>query len=137
MASIVFLRLPGVAAVERQLGLHARGHLDDHEVEELPHLLDDTSRALFGITLTVTFYAALPPPVTARFSRAEWEANFDPLAGHGRDPNVHWRQFDLDLRCEKGSSLHCLEVFGRQLIVALNGLHPKAILAFAEQSKAA
>lgn len=137
MATIVFRQLPGIAAVERQLALHARGHLVEEDLEELPHLVDDTSRALFGITANDTFYAALPPPVAARFSRADWDSHFDALATHGRDPNVHWRLFDLDLRCEEGNALHCTEVFGRQLIVALNGLHPKAVLAFARQSEAA
>ena len=37
-----------------------------------------------------------------------------------------------DLCCEDGRSLHCLELFGRQLICALHGLHPLAVLAFAE-----
>jgi len=133
--AIVFRHLPGIAAVERQLGLHARGHLFEEDVEELPHLLDDTSQALFGITWNDTLYPALPAPVTARFSRAEWESHFDVLAT--RDPDAHWRAFDLDLRCEEGRPLHCIEVFGRQLVVALNSLHPGAVVAFAEQSQAA
>ena len=133
MAQIIFRDLPAVSLVERQLGLHARDRLLDDEVEELPILIDEASVELFGITRHDTFYAALPEPVRANFSRADWEQHFDLLGHYTRDPNAHWKSFDLDLRCEKGTSLHCLEVFGRQLVCALHGLHPKAVLAFADQ----
>ncbi len=134
MARIIFRDLPAVSTVERQLGLHARDRLLDDEIEELPHLIDDASLELFGITRRDTFYWALPDPVRARYGRAEWEEQFDVLGRHSRDPNAHWRAFDLDLCCEEGSSLHCLEVFGRQLVCALHGLHPQAVLAFAERT---
>lgn len=134
MAHIVFRALPAVSAVERQLDLHARDRLLDDEVEELPHLIDDASIALFGITRRDTFYWALPEPVRARYGRAEWEAHFDVLGHYTRDPNAHWRAFDLDLRCEQGGRLHCFELFGRQLLCALHGLHPQAVLAFAERT---
>ena len=137
MTRIVFRNLPAVSLVERQLDLLARDRLLDDEIEELPHLIDDASVTLFGITQRDTFYWALPAPVTARFDREQWEANFDPLGHYTRDPNAHWNAFDLDLRCEQGGRLHCSEVFGRQLIVALRGLHPKAVLAFADRRKAA
>jgi hypothetical protein len=126
MTRIFFRQLPGVAAIERQLDLHARGHLPEEELEELPHIIDDTSSELFGITRNDTLYGALPEPVRVRFSRAEWESHFDVLGQYSRDPNAHWQSFDLDLRCEQGRSLHCLEVFGRQLICSLGGLHPNA-----------
>ncbi len=132
MTLIVFRHLPAVAAVEEQLRLQSRGLLPDDEIEELPHLIDDASRALFGITANETLYPALPDAVRARYVRAEWEVNFDPLGHYSRDPNAHWRRFGLDLCCEQGRSLHCLEVFGRQLICVLDGLHPNAVLAFAE-----
>jgi hypothetical protein len=131
MTLIVFRHLPAVAAVEEQLRLQSRGLLADDEAEELPHLVDDASRALFGITANDTIYAALPEAVRARYGRAEWEAHFDTLAQYARDPNAHWRRFGLDLCCEEGRSLHCLELFGRQLICALHRLHPLAVLAFA------
>jgi hypothetical protein len=131
MTYIVFRDLPGISAVERQLDLHARGHLLDDEIDELPHLIDDASTELFGITQPDTFHWALPDSVRMRYGRAEWEENFDPLGQYSRDPNAYWQAFDLDLRCVRGDSLHCLEVFGRQLICALHGLHPKAVLAFA------
>ena len=137
MALIVFRDLPAVSGVERQLGLHASDRLLDDEVEELPHLIDDASMQLFGITRQDTFYWALPEQVRARYGRAEWEAQFDLLGQYSRDPNAHWKSFDLDLRCPEGSSLHCLEVFGRQLVCALHGLHPKAVLAFADRKEAA
>ena len=139
MALIVFRELPAVAKVERMLELQSRGLLADDEAEELPQLIDDASRELFGITANDTFYPALPEAVRARYGRAEWEANFDILGHWTRDPNAHWREFGLDLCCEEGRSLHCVEVFGRQLICALNGLHPQARLAFAdpEMAKAA
>lgn len=127
MTRIIFRELPGVAAIEQQLGFHARAHLFEEESEELSHLLDDRSRALFGITWNDTLYPALPASITARFSRAEWESQFDVLATH--DLEAHWQAFDLDLRCEEGRPLHCIEVFGRQLVVTLNGLHPNAVLA--------
>ena len=132
MTLIVFRHLPAVAAVEEQLHLQSRGLLLDDELEELPHLIDDASRELFGITANETIYAALPDAVRARYRRAEWEPNFDILHGYTRDPNAHWCVFGLDLRCEQGDALHCVEVFGRQLICALEGLHPNAVLAFAE-----
>ena len=136
MTRIIFRDLPAVLEVERQLGLHARDRLLDDEVEELPHLIDDASGRLFGITRRDTFYWALPEPVRAKYGRAEWEAQFDVLGHYSRDPNAHWKAFDLDLRCPEGGRLHCLEVFGRQLVCALNGLHPDAVLAFAEEKAA-
>ena len=136
MNPIVFRHLPAVAAVERQLELQFRDRLLDDELEELPHLVDDVSLELFGITSQDTFYWALPDAVRARYGRTEWEANFDILGHYTRDPNAHWRAFGLDLRCEQGDTLHCLEVFGRQLVCALHGLHPNAVLAFAERETA-
>jgi hypothetical protein len=130
MTLIVFRHLPAVAEVERQLELHSRDRLLDDEIEELPHLIDDASVRLFGITQRDTFYWALPDAVRAKYGPAEWEANFDILGYHTRDPNAHWRAFGLDLCCEEGDTLHCVEVFGRQLICALNRLHPLAVLAF-------
>ena len=130
MTQIVFRDLPAVAEVERQLHLHARDRLLDDELEELPHLIDDASLELFGITGRDTFYWALPSLIRTRFSRAGWEDQFDVLGHYTRDPNAHWRAFDLDLRCPEGGRLHCLEVFGRQLVCAVNGLHPQAVLAF-------
>jgi hypothetical protein len=136
MTPIAFRRLPAVAAVERQLELQFHNRLLDDELEELPHLIDDASVQLFGITQRDTFYWALPDAVRAQYGRAEWEANFDILGHYTRDPNAHWRAFGLDLCCEQGDMLHCLEVFGRQLICALHGLHPKAVFAFADHETA-
>ena len=133
MTLIVFRQLPAVAELEQQFRLQSRGLLAEDEAEELPHLVDDASRALFGITANDTFYPALPEAVRARYGRAEWEANFDRLGRYGRDPNAHWHAFGLDLCCEQGDALHCLELFGRQLICALDGLHPNAVLAFADR----
>jgi hypothetical protein len=131
MTLTVFRHLPAVAELEEQLRLQSRGLLAQDEAEELPHLVDDASRALFGITANDTFYPALPEAVRAKYGRAEWEANFDGLSEFARDPNAQWREFGLDLCCEEGRSLHCLELFGRQLVCALHGLHPLAVLAFA------
>ena len=136
MTRIVFRELPAVSEVERQLHLHARDRLLDDDIEELPHLIDDASVALFGITRRDTLHWALPDPVRTRFARDEWEAHFDVLGHYTRDPNAHWAAFDLDLRCPEGGRLHCLEVFGRQLVCALNGLHPNAVLAFADRKTA-
>jgi hypothetical protein len=136
MNPIVFRHLPAVAEVERQLELQFRDRLLDDQLEELPHLIDDASLQLFGITSQDTFYWALPDAVRSRYGRAEWEANFDILGHYTRDPNAHWRAFGLDLCCEQGDTLHCLEAFGRQLVCALNGLHPNAVLAFAERETA-
>ena len=136
MTLIVFRHLPAVAAVEEQLRLQSRGLLPDEEAEALPHLLDDASRELFGITANDNIYPALPDAVRAKYGRAKWEAHFDSLAQYARDPNAHWRAFGLDLCCEQGDTLHCLEVFGRQLVCALHGLHPNAVLAFAERETA-
>jgi hypothetical protein len=136
MTPIIFRHLSAVAALEERLRLQSLGLLPDEEAEELPHLIDDASRELFGITTNDTIYPALPDAVRARYGRAEWEANFDMLGHYSRDPNAHWRGFGLDLCCDEGRSLHCLDVFGRQLVCALNGLHPNAVLAFAERETA-
>ena len=136
MTLIVFRHLPAVAEVERQLELQFRDRLLDDEIEELPHLIDEASLQLFGITSQDTFHWALPDAVRAQYGRAEWEANFDVLGHYSRDPNADWRAFGLDLRCEQGDTLHCLEAFGRQLVGALHGLHPNAVLAFAERETA-
>jgi hypothetical protein len=133
MTLIVFRHLPAVTEVEEQLRVQSRGLLADEEAEELRHLIDDASRELFGITANDTFYPALPEAVRVRYGRAEWEAHFDGLGQYTRDPNALWRGFGLDLCCEEGPSLHCLDVFGRQLICALNRLHPQAALAFADR----
>jgi hypothetical protein len=91
---------------------------------------------LFGIRQRDTFYWALPDAVRAQYGRAEWEANFDRLGCYSRDPNAHWRAFGLDLCCAEGRGLHCLQVFGRQLVCAVRQLHPSAMLAFAEREVA-
>ncbi|MBV8909007.1 MAG: hypothetical protein JOZ20_08410 [Sphingomonas sp.] len=131
MTLIVFRHLPAVAELEEQLRLQSRGLLAEDEAEELPHLIDDASRELFGITANDTFYPALPEAVRAQYGRAEWEAHFETLGQYARDPNAHWRDFGLDLCCDEGRALHCLDVFGRQLVCALNDLHPQAVLTFA------
>ena len=136
MTPIVFRHLPAVAEVERQLELQSRDRLLDDEIEELPHLIDAASLHLFGITSQDTFYCALPDAVRARYGRTEWEANFDILGHYTRDPHAHWHAYALDLRCEQGDTLHSIEAFGRQLICALHGLHPNAMLAFAEPETA-
>jgi hypothetical protein len=132
MTLIVFRHLPAVAAIEEQLRLQSLGLLSDDETGELPHLIDDASRELFAITSNDTLYPALPEAVRVQLSRSEWEAHFQILARYAPDPNAHWSRFGLDLCCEEGRSLHCLELFGRQLICALEGLHPNAALAFGE-----
>ena len=43
MTQIVFRDLPGVATLEHQLDMQFRDRLLDDEIEELPHLIDDTS----------------------------------------------------------------------------------------------
>ena len=131
MSPIIFRDLPGVATVEHQLDMQFRDRLLDDEIEELPHLIDDASLRLFGITQRDTFYWALPDVVRAQYDRSGWQANFDVLGHYSRDPNAHWSAFNLDLRCEQGGRLHCFEVFGRQLICALYQLHPQAALVFA------
>ena len=133
MTPIVFRQLPAVAALEEQMRLQSLGLLPDDEAEELPHLVDDASRELFGITANDTVYAMLPETVRAEYDRAGWEANFDVLGQYARDANAFWREFGLDLCCGEGRSLHCLDAFGRQLICALKGLHPQAVLAFADR----
>ena len=132
MTRIVFRHLPAVAAVERQLDLYFRDRLLDDEIEELPLLIDVASLQLFGITQRDTFYWGLPEPVRSQYGRTAWESHFDVLSRYSRDPNAYWRAFDLDLRCEEGRGLHCLDVFGRQLVCAVRGLHPQAVLAFAD-----
>jgi hypothetical protein len=132
MTQIIFRELPGVAEVERQLGLQSRDCLLEDEAEELPHLINETSVRLFGITQQDTFYWALPKPLRAKYRPIAWEENFNVLGQYSRDRNAFWRRYDLDLLCEEGSGLHCFEVFGRQLICALHGLHPRAVMAFAE-----
>jgi hypothetical protein len=136
MTSILFRDLPGVAEIERQLDLQLRDRLLDDEQEELPSLIDDTSRSLFNITEHDTHYSALPDSVRARFTRDQWAAEFDALGEYRRDPNAIWQSFGLDVRCPEGRGLHCLDVFGRQLIAAVNGLHPQAMLVFAEYPEA-
>ena len=136
MSLIVFRHLSAVAELEEQLRLQSRGLLADDEAEELPDLVDDASRALFGITANDTLYPALPEDIRTRCSQAEWEAQFEMLTRYARDSNAHWRTFGLDLCCEQGRSLHCLELFGRQLICALHGLHPLAVLVFADRETA-
>ena len=132
MTLIALRHLPAVAEIEERLRLQSRGLLADDEAEELPHLIDDASRALFGITGNDTLYQALPEAVRAIYGRAEWEAHFIALGQYARDPNAQWRGFGLDCCCGEGRSLHGVEVFGRQVVCALTRLDPEAVLAFAE-----
>lgn len=104
--------------------------MPDEEAEELPHLIDDASRELFGITANDTFYPALPPTMRMQYGRAEWDEQFEILGRYAREPNAYWSSFGLDCCCAEGRSLHCVKVFGRQLICALNRLHPRAALTF-------
>jgi hypothetical protein len=136
MTLIVFRHLPAVAKVEQQLRLQSRGLLAHEEAEELPHLIDDASRELFGITANDTFHWALPKAIRANYGRAEWEAHFVLLGQYARDANAHWLAFGLDCCCDEGRGLHCLDVFGRQLVCALHSLHPKAVIAFADRETA-
>lgn len=136
MASILFRDLPGVAEIEMQLEMQLRDRLLEDEQEELPHNIDAASRALFNITEHDTHYSALSESVRSRFTRDQWEAQFDVLGEYRRDPNAIWQSFGLDVRCPEGRGLHCIDVFGRQLIAAVNGLHPRAVLAFAEYPEA-
>lgn len=136
MTPVLFRDLPGVAEVERQLDMQFRDRLLDDELEELPHLIDETSRALFNITEHDTHYAALPDSIRSRFTRGDWDAQFDVLSEYRRDPNAIWRSLGIDVRCPEGRGMHCLDVFGRQLIVAVNALHPRAALAFADYPEA-
>src|SRR5690349_19221797 len=99
MTLIVLRHLPAVAAVEEQLRLQSGGLLAHEEAEELAHLIDDASRALFGITANDTFYPALPEAVRTDFTRAQWEANFDALGRYERDANAYWLPFGLDCCC--------------------------------------
>src|SRR3954469_23216295 len=78
-------------------------------------------------------YPALPEAVRLQYGRGEWEEQFETLGRYTREPNACWRGFGLDCCCAEGRSLHCLDVFGRQLICALNRLHPQAALAFAHR----
>jgi hypothetical protein len=132
MTLIVFRSLPAVADVERLLDLQARDRLLDDELEELPHLIDEASVELFGITQRDTFHWALPDSLRKQYDRLEWEEKFEGVGRYTRNPNALWSGFGLDLRCAEGFSLHCVEVFGRQLICALDRLHPHAMLRFAD-----
>jgi hypothetical protein len=131
MALIIFRALPGVSTVEDQLEMRSRDRLLDDELEELPHLIDETSLQLFGITQRDTFYWALPAPVRGEYSRGAWERQFDVLGEYTRDPNAPWAALNLDVRCQDGGRLHCFEVFGRQLVCALREMHPLAVMTFA------
>jgi hypothetical protein len=134
MTLIVLRHLAAIAAVEEQLRLQSVDLLPGEEAEDLPHLIDDASRELFGITANDTLYPALPDAVRARYGRGEWEAQFDLLGDYARDANAYWRGFSLDCCCEQGLALHCLDVFGRQLLCALHGLHPQAVLTFTQSA---
>jgi hypothetical protein len=137
VTKIVFRDLPPVSRVERQLEMQFRDRLLDDELEELPHLIDEASTQLFGITQRDTFYWALPERVRGKYSRTDWEAHFDVVWEFSKDPNAHWSAFGLDIRCPEGGRLHCFEVFGRQLICALERLHPKAVLLWESKNSEA
>ena len=58
MTQVIFRELPGVAEIERQLHFKFRDRLLDDEAEELPHLINQTSVRLFGITQQDTLLGA-------------------------------------------------------------------------------
>ena len=79
MTQIVFRELPGVATVERQLDMHFRDHLLDDEVEELPHLIDETSVSCSASLNATPSTGHCRSPVRGKYRRADWEASFDVL----------------------------------------------------------
>ena len=112
MTLIVFRLLPDVAAVEEQLRLQSRGLLPDAEAEELPHLIDDASRELFGISANDTLYPALPEAVRARTAEANGKPSSDCSPGTpGIPTNIGAASASTSV-VREGRSLHCLECSG-------------------------
>src|SRR4051794_41915159 len=115
MRLIVFRHLPAVAAIEDQLRLQSCGLLPDEEMEELPHLIDDASRELFGITANDTYYPALPEAVSAHYGRGERGARFEKPGQVAREPNTGWGRLGIGLSRAHGRGRHWPRVLGRPL----------------------
>lgn len=122
-----FLDLPGIAEIERLLGLPA---LMKDETEQLEAAIDEASLRLFCITYHETAYYAVPRshrPATPE----EWELNFAFLEeDEWEEEQAFWLAFGLDMTHADGDVLACTAVLGRQLICAMRQLLPAATLTF-------
>jgi len=145
-----FLDLPGVAAVEHAKSTRGAEWLPEND--DLPQRIDKLSIKYFGITEADTatsepqqWQFQKPSPLGARFgevddtdafyeARIEWldrEAFFDVLNIEGvpdDDVAEFWLEFGLDVLRPDGRPARCLSVFGRQMLCAAVGAHPKAKL---------
>lgn len=136
---IRLLDLPGVAELEA--ALHVPGRQLDKQYDDLDERIQALSLKLFGITDADTQFAPRPdeqvwdrqlethlltPDGSKRWDA--WEANFEFLQWEWEEEDAFWALGGLDVRGEDGESIEILANFGRQIVCAIKGLHPRAHL---------
>lgn len=132
---IIFRDLPGIAEIESRYDLYLENRLFADEREALERAVDAKSLELFGILEADTDYWVVSGLKHAG-SAEEWEGHFDFIYEGFEEEDAFWDHFGIDVTDGEGTQLACIYGFGRQLVCALRGLHPKAFLNFgqAEQS---
>ena len=121
--------LPGIAEFEVLCSRHEMGTLYKDEAEQFPHLWDEVSIRLTGITESQTNFFNLPDdirPATAE----EWEKNFDFHYVQFEEEGTFWKAVGVDMTDEQGEYLACREYLERQMYCAVRQLHPDARLTF-------
>lgn len=128
MTRVVFRTLPGIAEIERLYIMMLENKLMKDETEALERAIDDKSLELFGITDRDTQFWSLP--AGAPDDPDEWETHFEFLEWAWDEESEFWDVFAIDVTDDDGDQLHCMDVFGRQLVCALKRIHPAATLTF-------
>lgn len=124
---IVFREVPGIEELESQYDMYLDNRLFGDEREALERAIDAKSLELFGITKLDTAYWHLPGLQQAG-SPDEWEGHFQFIYDEFEEEDAFWDFFGVDVTDGDGMQLSCIYEFGRQLVCALKGLHPKAFL---------
>lgn len=127
---IVFRDLPGIADIEQRLHDRYENRLMKPEIEQLSVDIDRMSLRLFGVTGGQTEYEA-QPHVDRPFYPEDWEQHFAFLDDLWEEELAYWEAAGLDMSDGEGEPLLCVDVFGRQIICAILGIHRSAALLFA------
>lgn len=130
MSDKVRLRdLPGIADFEIQCEHHSLDRLMKDEREAFPHLWDEISIRLTGITEQQTYFHQLPDAVRPA-TWEEWEKHFEFHEYQFDEEDAFWDAIGVDMTDGKGEHLTCREYLERQIYCAVRGLHPDARLTF-------
>lgn len=128
---VVFRDVPGVADIERRLHDEQANRLMKPEIEQLAVDIDRMSLTLFGVTRGQTYYEAQPHADRPAYEE-DWEQRFTFLDDIWEEELAYWEAAGLDMSDGEGEPLLCVDVFGRQIVCAVLGIHRSAALLFAQ-----